>query len=413
VHVVDAGHAGRDVAIDRAARLRSDADDHHARCFASRVGDHQCQGFAFAVSDFQLTAGGNTTVSINGTSKSWRIHDLTITAGLGTFFAISGDTFGVIDHLTFTGSKQEPLADASNANWSSWQQALSMGTGSALFFEDNNVVFKGQHDDGGGELVHIANGGRVVVRHNAVTNFQITGAGLDQYSDRASNPGASLQVEVYANQFTIGDIAGTWTTQSWLYLGEIDAGTGVWFDNTYTVDPRVTLGKSLTLVNARSTAVSAGTFGICDGTQRKVCSSVDINWKLVSGNTALIDCVQDTDCGTGLTCKWKLCSVTKTSLCAADSDCPGGETCSSYLDGPSSTGGYPCFAQPGFGAKMQSAPFYAWNNTLSGSKNYAPGPLPFVSNDSHVMEGRDFVNGTPLPGYVPYVYPHPLVQLGP
>ena len=50
-------------------------------------------------------------------------------------------------------------------------------------------------------------------------------------------------------------------------------------------------------------------------------------------------------------------------------------------------------------------PCYSWNNTNDG--------LPFNNFDaeeSNIREGVHFFNNTALPGYVPYVYPHPLVS---
>jgi len=33
-----------------------------------------------------------------------------------------------------------------------------------------------------------------------------------------------------------------------------------------------------------------------------------------------------------------------------------------------------------------------------------------VSGSPHVQENRDFFNDKPMPGYRPFVYPHPLTQ---
>jgi hypothetical protein len=221
-----------------------------------------------------------------------------------------------------------------------------------------------------------------------------------------------LQLEVYDNQYTIADTTSSWIGEGWTDLGEVSGGTAVWFDNTYTIAPNVFLSSGLNAGVERSTSTIAGSWGVCDGTPRKICSNVDQHWTLLSG-LGPNACVQDTDCVTGSSCKWMFCSISKTNLCATAADCPNGETCSAYLDGPSSSGGYPCFMQPGFGPQMQPAPIYVWHNTLTGSKNLKNGDLPLVSKDSHLKEGRDFVNGAARPGYVPYVYPHPLVRLGP
>jgi hypothetical protein len=52
-------------------------------------------------------------------------------------------------------------------------------------------------------------------------------------------------------------------------------------------------------------------------------------------------------------------------------------------------------------------PVYSWNNTLNGSN------VNLNANTPTIIEGRDFYNNTPMPGYTPYTYPHPLVSGGP
>jgi hypothetical protein len=54
-------------------------------------------------------------------------------------------------------------------------------------------------------------------------------------------------------------------------------------------------------------------------------------------------------------------------------------------------------------------PTYSWNNT------YVPtgASVDLTVNPTNVwieVEGRDFYNNTPMPGYKAYVYPHPLAR---
>jgi hypothetical protein len=51
-------------------------------------------------------------------------------------------------------------------------------------------------------------------------------------------------------------------------------------------------------------------------------------------------------------------------------------------------------------------PCYSWNNTLNGS------PVNFPNDGAHdcLRENIDFYNNTPMPGYKPYTYPHPLTR---
>ena len=54
---------------------------------------------------------------------------------------------------------------------------------------------------------------------------------------------------------------------------------------------------------------------------------------------------------------------------------------------------------PGWNDQV-TEPVYAWNN----------GSMHVVTNLPNIHEGEHFFNGTPMPGYTPYVYPHPLVS---
>jgi hypothetical protein len=74
--------------------------------------------------------------------------------------------------------------------------------------------------------------------------------------------------------------------------------------------------------------------------------------------------------------------------------------------------GYPCLDQNGIGSGAPGTqthnPIYAWGNTLDG----APVGLTVTGDCAdelvHIVEDRDFFNGTERPGYSPYIYPHPL-----
>src|SRR5205807_1586845 len=111
--------------------------------------------------------------------------------------ATGGATYGVIDHVTFTGASQTNFAIVGDTNYTSWQQPLSLGRASAVYLEDNTINFTLQHDDVRVLAVH--NGGRAVLRHNAITNFVLGVEGSDSWS------AGSLQVEVYDNQVAITD----------------------------------------------------------------------------------------------------------------------------------------------------------------------------------------------------------------
>ena len=60
---------------------------------------------------------------------------------------------------------------------------------------------------------------------------------------------------------------------------------------------------------------------------------------------------------------------------------------------------------------MQQAtePCYSWNNRDQNNNlvNFATG-----AGGATIIQGRDYFNNTPMPGYTPYVYPHPLTVGG-
>ncbi len=97
----------------------------------------------------------------------------------------------------------------------------------------------------------------------------------------------------------------------------------------------------------------------------------------------------------------------------------------SVWDGNTSPAGYPCIDQPGRGAgtllsgdpccmvtatgtqtwpSQAAEASYVWNNTLNGAASGATTGYP-----TYIMQGREYFT-TPMPGYVPYTYPHPLVS---
>lgn len=89
-------------------------------------------------------------------------------------------------------------------------------------------------------------------------------------------------------------------------------------------------------------------------------------------------------------------------------------------------GPYPCWpvypaphqvGQSHNGTTTVTDPVYIWNNTGTGSStpsiaDYSPNECGAgaLSTSQFVQAGRDFVVGTPKPGYVKYTYPHPLAS---
>jgi hypothetical protein len=96
---------------------------------------------------------------------------------------------------------------------------------------------------------------------------------------------------------------------------------------------------------------------------------------------------------------------------------PGVCNGSSPWDGIQAANGWPCRDQIGRGRdnwqwtsgnpypSQTSEPAYLWGNTMNG----APAQVRIRNNSGNwIQAGRDYVNGTPRPGYVPLAYPHPM-----
>jgi hypothetical protein len=53
---------------------------------------------------------------------------------------------------------------------------------------------------------------------------------------------------------------------------------------------------------------------------------------------------------------------------------------------------------------QRTEPCYAWNNVAEGKQ------VGFGQGDMVIRPGEHYFNNTPMPGYTPYIYPHPLVK---
>jgi hypothetical protein len=230
-----------------------------------------------------------------------------------------------------------------------WNRPLTLGTANAVYMEDCTFGNTGAIDD----VVDGRSGARFVFRYNELTNLE-----LHCHGNRPPRYRGTHSYEFYGNT---GICDGTTNCYRMAYLR---GGTGVLFDNIWTGD--WTTGSGLLLVHQ----------------------------------------------------------------CVYRDECEGFKACSRY----------PCHDQIGRttdhdGDGVQDlVPLFEWNNTRNGEDIDLA-----VQDDTHpemaryIREGRDFYNDTvflnPATGtfdasyvdeygdartfrYVPYAYPHPLVQIG-
>jgi hypothetical protein len=279
----------------------------------------------------------------------------------------TANSWGVVDHCTFdklSGSPQgvSVFGDGDAA----WSRPLSLGTDQAVYIEDCAFSWPSLGDS----CLDMYNGGRVVFRHNRVTNASVGCHGLD------SGPGyrSALSWEIYNNTFNV--------TNSLPRQFLLRGGTGVVFENTVRSTYQfISTNIELTCYRATGTCIF----------------SEYIPWGFVTGRNPYDG---NTD-GYG----WPALD----QIGAAPPTTPA-----NILDGPPEAGH----------SEQRRSPAYAWGNSISitgdprvemrmGIATYSgecyPSGVPGDPNVGNlIQENRDFFNGTQKPGYSPYIYPHPL-----
>ncbi len=330
----------------------------------------QCQeGKPFRITGFTFTgmkkrSSTEPAIQIRGYCSNWRIDhskfDLS-QAEMGTQgrgILTSGLNYGLIDHNIFLNALQG-VAVGHDGD-ASWQQPLSLGTGDAVYIEDNLFDYgEDFHGDGANDAY---NGARYVMRYNSITNARIGHHGFDSGGYRSPH---SLQI--YSNTITFTD------PQSW-YPMRFRGGTGVVFNNTWIGDynPNLVIG----VVNYRTCCC---------------------NW-----------CTNVEPDAYGYPCDpYCACASPLHTSCLHFGRCDGNNP----LDGNLDPSGYPCKDQVGRSTDtdgdgiQDQEPLYEWNNTVQSQDADVsvndPWSCTSPAMDDHLKEGRDFINDTPRPDYVP------------
>ena len=310
-------------------------------------------GITFDGTGYRNAGNWGGLMDIRGNCKGFRIDHCKFKNADG-MINISpngdGDTYGLIDHCFFEGTEShggnvQPIK-YSGPGAPNYRKPLSLGTGAAMYFEDNEVYI-GPAAIREGNVPWIApnNGSRVVIRHNKIVNSQ-----LEIYRPGMNKQYGSQTAEIYDNEFSaVGVKQGT--PQCFITIG---AGVAIVFNNTvrgttYNV-------RQLELRNERALRDLPG-FPKADG---KI--PTDGN-QIPAGQL-----------GAGYPCFGQVGWATN-------------------VDGV-----------------FRPSPCYAWNNTFNGQPLRMEVSRRADANEAAtIKEGRDFFNEKPpAEYYTPYVYPHPL-----
>src|SRR5438132_1885744 len=343
-------------------------------------------------------------------------------------YTVFDTVIGVIDHNTFTKSNKHLTTyiygsrwNNASGNWGdgSWVAPTNFGSSEFLFYEDNTFTSSDPvYIEFGTDALA---GARFVVRHNTITNCLIG----DHGTESGGRIRGSRAMEVYNNTYIGTNIAN--------FVGGSRSSRVLFHDNNisgYWNNPIFTLGNWRNFYPFQP-------WGGADGTNA---------WDVNEPNPFFTGTAASNSSGTSVTVsgvnwatnQWAGYTIRRTSnLCGLNTiTCAWIQSNTSNTISYTGNGGYPtpsvafcagdtleirkvdhALDQPGrgggslitsdppvrpFGWNDQvTEPCYAWNN---GQARFSAGP--------GVRANVHFFDNTPMPGYVPFTYPHPLVSGG-
>ena len=415
-------------------------------------------GQTIRVSGFTFRTGSTTdrgyqgSVNIAGTTQATAVRvDHCHFDGLqaqARQISIQSAVYGVIDHniLNLTPPNVSNSFFLQMGNWGnntdgmgdgSWAEPAYFGSEKFIFFEDNYInnptsnVLNGDTDDN--------KGARWVCRHNHCYNMLVENHGTETGRIRSSRAR-----EIYNNDFH-------WTIPTFSVAGNRGGGL-IAHDNTYDGvkpafgytfqdyrvflafngrggpfygatgdsgwDVNVTESDGVTHVDGHSpylfqsgtltgatSDVNAGTQTLTDTSKTWVANHwVGYTAKRISDNEVGLILSNTSN---ALTVAWHTSQglffasgdqyqIHKV-LIALDQPCRG--------QGDLISGATPTAAWP----HQALEPCYSWNNIYTPDGTHLNISPSNVNPPQLLVAGRDFYNDTPMPGYTPYTYPHPLV----
>jgi hypothetical protein len=425
------------------ANQRGDSNPPILRIEVARRQSFRLTGFTFRSGSVTTKIGG--VIQLRGTSPSIRVDHCHFD---GAILKLSGWLYGVIDHCIF-----DMRMGGSNAIWishqnwggpdmnhpiyndihghGSWADPSFWGSEKFIFVEDNIINNLSLGANTG--TIDGQRGGRFVVRHNAFHNSTIFYHGTDSGAGGLYYRGTRT-AEIYNNTFesSLPGHPG----------GQCRGGPLLWHDNKYT--GTIKNGMSLRIYRLQGPLNAGHGWGAANGTSPWDLNDTEGNGTNVPDRSPHLYLsgkhtgANNSDALVIANAGWKPdqwvgYSVTNTStnivgFVTSNTSDTMTLTAGSNAQIKFNTGdGFSVYKvlvvldQPGRGRSdyigptdnprpawphQALEPCYSWGNTLNGS------PVNFVNDGHHdcLRENVDFYNNTPMPGYKPYTYPHPLTR---
>ena len=432
INIIGSG-IGQTVMVDDLSNNSDDSQRSIFRCDIYGSNKFRISGMSF-VRGNQSFESGKGIIWNSGTSRAFRVDHCSFDKLRNLSIFWSGQACGVVDHCSFGlhpdgGARPFHASDTEHGSWppdtsgiygdGSWASPAPLGTTNAVVFEDN-YFFK---TPDGTAAIDCFGGAHVVVRYNIFTNCYVASHGTD--SSGRQRGGRSL--EVYGNQFW-GGLGQTYTPV------DVRSGSCVSFSNIFS---GYTITTSLT---AQRQDYISGPYGYADGNSPWDVNSNGIYASGTHQGATLALALSDTN-STWTSGQWNGFSIRNldTSISArvvgtathtltlwpsdnistpisfADGQHYEIRLVDTVLDGPGMgsgtlfTGGFNTPSPVGW-PHQTNDPVYAWSNSMI---NVQSGGGDFISNNGYhpIMAGREYFDHTPKPGgYVPLIYPHPLVS---
>jgi hypothetical protein len=391
---------------------------------------------------FSAAPGNNVTqyngaLRVSGNSTTVRLDHLHFTnLNQNNALAIYGTIYGVADHIVednIPSQKcQSRIYNGGTYGDPAFNQPAGYGGPNFFFIEDwyiNNTA--GPNTASGG--FDALNGGKYVVRHCKLFDVEILCHGTEDGRSR----GGRAQ-EIYNNEYhwsystkMDGIRSGTLITHDNTYVGVKPTGYGLQTYRTFHAyggvfngadgqnawDYNATESDGVTHINGHAPYLfDSGTITSASGNDPCTVNDTSKSWS--ANQWASYELRRSSDGATAYIQSNTGTSLTVRQWSSSDAHWGSGQAYQirrvlMALD------------QPGLGAgdllsgdnptprwlNQVREGCWSWNNiyTPDGSHiNFSQGFN--AGNGSGLVQGLDYFNNTPMPGYTPYVYPHPLTQ---